>query len=48
MLDSNLLLVLLFFIKLSEELTIDGIEVQAVFALHEASKHVALEEALEF
>ena len=47
MLDSNLLLVLLFFIKLSEELTIDGIEVQAVFALHEASKHVALEEALE-
>ena len=47
MLDSYLLLVLLFFIKLSEELTIDGIEVQAVLALHEAGEHVALEEALE-
>ena len=47
MLDSYLLLILLFFIKLSEELSIDGIEVQTVLALHEAGKHVALEEALE-
>ena len=47
MLDSYLLLVLLFFIKLSEELAIDSIEVQAVLALHKAGEHVALEEALE-
>ena len=45
--DSYLLFVLLFFIKLFEELAIDGIEVQTVLALHEAGEHIALEVALE-
>ena len=44
---SNLLLVFLLLVKLSEELTIDSVEVQTMFALHEARKTIALEVAIE-
>ena len=44
---SNLLLVFLLLVKLSEELTIDSVEVKAMFALHEARKTITLEVAIE-